>query len=439
MTKRDSGRPAKRVEIVQKSPTLASHEQTIRRQDAELAGQSASIARLEGELDASSRRAALLEAAMTKGTLALHEKQALLAWVLESTMDGVLVYRSIEDAAGAIVDFECVLHNPAAARLYGRDQLEGERLLALHPDIHDLGLWAEYTHVMETGAPFEGEFRYLSEGHSRWFRVLAIKLAVGLALTFSDITHRKEAEARLIRQFEDLKRADRVKSEFLGVVSHELRTPVNIIMGFLGILEDEIAGPLNEAQHDSVRRAIMSSEQLLALVNDLLDLRGLQAGTLVVESHATSFPAILSGVIDKLAGLGLKRPISAEVSPDTPRVEADELRTAQVLTILLGNAIKFTPPGSPITVQAKAEDGFLRCQVRDAGGGIAPGDRHKLFQAFSQVDMSTTREVGGAGLGLSLAKHLVEAQGGRIGLEDGEGRGATFWFTLPLAAEASPG
>ncbi len=414
---------------------LGAAEATIERQAGSLAGQRVSIARLKGERDASDDRVDRLQLDIYQQTLELHEKEMLLAWVLESSVDGVLVYRSVPGPDGEVVDFECVLTNPAAQRLYALDSLAGKRLLELHPDIHDAGLWSEYLHVLRTGEPFEGEYRYEREDSARWFRVLVIRVANGLAITFSDISQRKKMEADILRQLAELQQADRMKTEFLGVLSHELRTPLNGIMGFISILQDEIAGPLLPKQQEFLAKAAASSERLLALVGNLLDLSRVQAGRFTVDPRPVVVVPVVERVLDEVAEAAQRRVIENEVPVDLPPVLADEMRLAQVLAILVDNAIKFSFETGTITVGATLEGDMVRFHVRDTGVGIAEQELGKLFQVFSQVDMSATRDVGGAGIGLVLAKHLVEAHSGQIGVDSQEGRGATFWFTLPIARD----
>jgi signal transduction histidine kinase len=408
----------------------------IDRQESSLTGQSASIERLRDERDASTTRADRLQVDVNERTLELREKEQLLAWVLDSSVDGVLVYRSVPDAQGAVIDFECVLNNPAAERLYGLDCLTGKRLLNLHADIREAGLWDEYLHVLATGEPFEGEYYYAKEGDARWFRVLAIRVADGLAITFSDISQRKQMEADILHQLEALKQADRMKNEFLSVISHELRTPMNGIMGFISILEDGLAGPMSPTQQDYLRKATDNSERLMSLVANLLDMSRIQAGKFLVDLHPMALAPVLRDVLAGLSAPARTRPMINRVPADLPAVKADGLRVAQVLNILLDNAVKFSGPSDTITVRACVADGAVRCEIEDTGIGIGKQDLDGLFALFTQVDMSATRLKGGTGLGLVLAKGMVEAQGGTIGVESRAGEGSTFWFTLPIAAAA---
>jgi two-component system phosphate regulon sensor histidine kinase PhoR len=147
------------------------------------------------------------------------------------------------------------------------------------------------------------------------------------------------------------------------------------------------------------------------------------------------FAALVEDALDTQAPAAAKKGVALvpELPAGLPPLTADPLRVIQVLTNLVGNAVKFTPAGGRVTVRARRLDGHIRCEVADTGCGIAPADQPRLFQRFSQLDMSNTREAGGIGLGLSIVKAIVDAHGGEVGVESVPGAGSTFWFTLPVA------
>ncbi len=249
----------------------------------------------------------------------------------------------------------------------------------------------------------------------------------------------RTAELREMNQ--RLVAADRLKDEFLAVVSHELRTPLNAISGFGSILMDGLRGPLNEAQRADLARMLVGAQNLASLVDDILDLSRMQAGTFSIMPVPVDFAPL---VRDCLAGLepvarrGRQR-LQLEAEADLPPVCADAPRVYQILRNLVGNAMKFSGAGTEIRVSIRSEIGAVACRVTDAGPGIAETDLDRIFDRFTQLDMGTTRVAGGAGLGLAIAKSLVEAHGGKIGVESRVGKGSTFWFTLPLAVPAPPG
>lgn len=254
-----------------------------------------------------------------------------------------------------------------------------------------------------------------------------------------DISDRLE-RARLERQhLEELKRIDRLKTEFLGVLSHELRTPINAITGFGSILQDEIAGRLNDAQHGYLEQLMAGADHLLTLVNDLLDMAQIQAGRVMLQTEPMNLCTAVRDVIEELEPEARSKAIAVEhgCGDDLPAVAADPQRVAQVLRHLVGNAIKFAPPGGWVKVGASRDDGAVLVTVEDNGPGIAEADFEKLFRPFSQLDMSMTRAAGGSGLGLSISKALVESHGGTIGVNSRPGQGSRFWFRLPLGPETT--
>ena len=238
---------------------------------------------------------------------------------------------------------------------------------------------------------------------------------------------------------EDIREADRLKSQFLANMSHELRTPLNSIIGFSRVIHKGIDGPVNELQQQDLAAIYNSGQHLLGLINDVLDLSKIEAGKMELSfEENTDLVDILKGVMSTTVGLVRDKPVvlKQEYDPDLPLLSIDPMKIRQVLLNLLSNAAKFTEEGS-ITLQAcvqQVDDELSEVIVRviDSGYGIAPEDQIRLFQPFSQVDGSLTRKTGGTGLGLSICHHLIRLHGGRIGLESEVGKGSTFYFTLPI-------
>jgi signal transduction histidine kinase len=279
--------------------------------------------------------------------------------------------------------------------------------------------------------------------HEPWLLVLALAIAlVGVSTLFVLVVAMLGAQQSRNRRTlaeanAKLMEADRYKDEFLSVISHELRTPLNFIMGFGSILEDEVAGPLNAQQHEHVGRILTGAERMLGLVNDLLDFAKIQAGKLELAREPQLYAPLVEEAIGALAPLANRKGVrlAAQVVVERP-LEVDGKRVIQVLTNLVGNAIKFTPEGGTVTLRALEDGPRILTQVIDTGPGIPPEQLAKLFGRFQQLDMSKTRQVGGTGLGLSIAKALVESHGGEIGVLSEPGLGSTFWFTLPAAIPA---
>ncbi|WP_341231483.1 ATP-binding protein [Nocardioides salarius] len=247
----------------------------------------------------------------------------------------------------------------------------------------------------------------------------------GGVVVFRDITSRQEVE--------------RVKNEFLSVVSHELRTPLTSIRGSLGLLSGGVMGALPEQAAAMVDRALMSSERLTRMINDILDLERIESGTLALEVQPHDVGDLLAIADREMEGLATSRDVRLVRHVDCPaRVLADHDRIVQALTNLIGNAVKFSPPGSVVELDARLVDGDVEIQVRDRGRGI-PADRlDTIFDRFVQVDSSDMRREGGSGLGLAICRGIVERHGGRVWLESEVGVGTTAHLSLRSAPELAP-
>lgn len=257
--------------------------------------------------------------------------------------------------------------------------------------------------------------------------------------TVSDISERKRIEADLAQQTREAIQANQAKSTFLSTMSHEIRTPLNAIVGTAYLLR---LSPLDAAQRGDLDTIQIASQNLLALINDILDLSRIEAGDLAIASC----PFSLTDVLDELramfaasaASKGLRLDIAALPGGLPADIEADGNRLRQILINLLNNAIKFTPAGQ-VDLRITAHDReaqsnllMLRFTVTDTGIGIAPETLARLFQPFTQADASTSRQFGGSGLGLSIVKRQATLMGGAVGADSQPGVGSTFWVELPF-------
>ncbi|HBX23235.1 MAG TPA: hypothetical protein DEF34_06360 [Desulfotomaculum sp.] len=232
----------------------------------------------------------------------------------------------------------------------------------------------------------------------------------------------------------ELEQANRAKSEFLTNMSHELRTPLNSVIGFSELLERQVFGELNSRQQEYVKDIRESGEHLLDLINDILDLSKIEAGSMELDFSEFELQGLLQGSLRMFREKALKKNIRLNmvVDENIGLVVADSRKLKQVVFNLLANAVKFTESGGEVLLSAVIEKSNVTVSVTDNGIGINESDMNKLFKEFSQVDGSLSRRHEGTGLGLALSGKLVEMHGGVIGVESKSGQGSKFYFNIPL-------
>jgi signal transduction histidine kinase len=246
--------------------------------------------------------------------------------------------------------------------------------------------------------------------------------------------------ARLFREIEEkgreLEIANKHKSQFLANMSHELRTPLNAILGYTELIQDNIYGDVPEKIQEVLVRLEQNGRHLLGLINDVLDLSKIEAGQLTLSLNEYSMGEVVQTVFTSVEALAAEKKLELKVKvpQDLSIARGDEQRIAQVLLNLLGNAIKFTDEGE-VRVAVTDSDGTFLVSVTDTGPGLSEADQKRIFEEFQQTDGSSTREKGGSGLGLSIAKKIVAMHGGRIWVESNMDKGSTFRFTLPVRVE----
>jgi signal transduction histidine kinase len=246
----------------------------------------------------------------------------------------------------------------------------------------------------------------------------------------------KKTNDKIIESRDQLAILSKTKSEFLANMSHELRTPLNSIIGFSEIMLIKIGGELNEKQTSYVNNIVISSNFLLNLINDILDLSKIEAGKVELVKEKLSVPTAIeeihSLIKEKAANQNIE--LRRELEPELEYIEADHMRFKQILFNLLNNAIKFSKKGGTVTITSKKGGDMARFSISDTGIGIKEENLGKLFKEFGQADTEISRKYGGTGLGLAITKKLVELHGGKIWVESKYGEGSTFIFTLPLKA-----
>ena len=266
-----------------------------------------------------------------------------------------------------------------------------------------------------------------------------LMLLGALTNNLSAIVQSSRLLERVFDQNEKLMELDKLRSDFLANMSHELRTPLNSIIGFSRVILKGIDGPLTEMQEQDISTIYSSGQHLLGLINDVLDQAKIASGKMDLHIDYFDVKPVADGVRSIGIGLVKDKPIDIvlNISPGLPQAYGDEFRTRQVLINLVSNACKFTNEGQialSIYSQPHAASGkdMVRIDVADTGIGIAEKDLPLLFEAFRQVDSSLTRTVGGTGLGLPIAKSLIEMQGGMMLVESAVNIGSTFSILLPI-------
>jgi len=257
-----------------------------------------------------------------------------------------------------------------------------------------------------------------------------------------DITERKRIEYELREKNLQLELANLAKDKFLATMSHELRTPLNAIIGFTGLLLMRLSGPLAPDQERQLQTVQASGKHLLSLINDLLDLAKIESGSPDLPLEATACSPVIESVVTQLRPLATAKNLRLDLSlpMEDVLVQTNSRALSQIVINLASNAIKFTDQGTvAICLKQETENGHLRTEVsvRDSGIGIAREDSEKLFQAFTQLDPTSTRRHKGTGLGLHLSQRLAALLGGRITLESEIGKGSLFSLILEEKVSAT--
>jgi len=337
--------------------------------------------------------------------------------------------------------------NPAWSDTLGfnLNELKSTRLIDfVHPEDR-MATQHESARLMRGGSitRFENRVR-TRDGSYRWLSWNAAsdmdqKLIYSIA---RDVTDARELQEQLREKNQELERqnaevatATRQKSEFLANMSHELRTPLNGIIGFAELMRDGLGGPITETNAEFLDDILLSSQHLLHLINDILDLAKVEAGKITFRPEKVRLDSVIGEVRQMVREMAAKNQVElrVEVDPSLPEVELDPARLRQVLYNYISNALKFTEAGGKVVVRATPlSERMFRLEVEDTGIGIRSDDVGKLFSEFQQLDEGAAKKYQGTGLGLALTRRIVEAQGGSVGVSSRWGEGSTFYAILPV-------
>ncbi|HZW25505.1 MAG TPA: response regulator [Gallionella sp.] len=387
------------------------------------------------------RDLSLAEAEYAK-QLALRDSEARMYAILHTIADGIITFSE----SGIIEEF-----STNAERIFGysQDEVIGQHISMLMPkSVH----WLNDNYLLpESGDAGAADGELEIEGHHKNGDTFPLELAVSemmlggqrhFTCMVRDITQRKRIQQELIAAKSDAEMASQAKSYFLANMSHEIRTPMNAIIGFANLC---LETPLTPIQRDYLEKVSISANSLLGIINDILDFSKIESGKLDMEMIPFSLGAVLRGVAAIISIRAEEKRLEFLIDAEygiPQMLVGDSLRLSQILNNLAHNAVKFTEAGE-IVIQIGIKQMIpsrgeaygrvvLRFAVRDTGIGMTPEQIEKLFQSFSQADVSTTRKYGGTGLGLAISKRLVELMGGRIWVESTMGKGSVFAFEIPF-------
>lgn len=343
--------------------------------------------------------------------------------LLQTVFDNIPVMIGMFDSVG---QYTLINHEWEQTLGYSLDEMNrGDVMATMYPDpaqrvaarrfqFAPTPGWRDFKTVVLGGRPLDTSWAYTP-------------LSNGMTIAFGqDITQRKEV--------------DRLKNEFISTVSHELRTPLTSIRGSLGLIAGGVAGEIPPRVKSMIDIAHKNSERLVRLINDILDIEKIESGKMTFQLKAVELLPLIEQTVDANRGYGEQYQVGFVITeaPADLKINVDPDRVTQVMTNLLSNAAKFSPPGSRVEISARRMGAQVCVSVRDHGNGIPDEFKGRIFQKFAQADSSDSRQKGGTGLGLSIVKAIVEKHGGTVGFDTTAADGTTFYFKLPQYHETPP-
>ena len=360
--------------------------------------------------------------------------------------------RTVQDALSRLTGEERKLSSVLNSIAEGIVYLDNERRIVLiNPaaeELLDIPSHADNKRVDEVLAPEAIEVVFPSarthpisaETVSREVMLERGEKKIALKVVSSPVLYADERQIGTVFVLDDitrLKEIEQMKSDFVALVSHELRTPLTSIYGYTRLILDGKTGDVPEVMHDKLQRVERQALRLSHLIGDLLDLSRIESGRIEMRMEPISLPEVAQTRLEEIRPQADQGDIdlSMEVEPGLPKALGDAERIGQVVTNLLGNAVKFTPPEGRVRVRMRREGNLVSLQVIDTGPGIPHEEQEKIFDRFHQVGTARNRPQGGTGLGLAIAKSIIDAHGGHLWVDSEVGKGSDFRFVLPIAED----
>jgi len=354
---------------------------------------------------------------------------------LYSTMnEGVCLHEIIYDESGEAVDYRIIDINPSYEKILSITR--GQAVGSIASELYGAGeppYLEVYAKVTDSGEPvsFETYFSPID----KYFNISVFSPDKGkFATVFSDITKRKKAEEKIKQQNIQLRRLNRIKSEFLNITSHELRTPMTAMKGYIQMLLNQTLGGLTDEQQKALDIVLQNTNRLNNLIQDILDTSLLESGSMKFSPEKTDMNQLMKETAEAMQpSVDIKGlTINLDVEKGIPELVIDQDRIKQVMMNLVNNAIKFSADESVINVRAKKQEENVLVEIQDYGKGIPKNKQKKVFEMFYQVDSGMDRSFEGTGLGLSISRGIVLGHGGKIWVESKLGKGSIFRFMLPI-------